>query len=175
MKPETERRWLRRWSGGLLVSILVWVPAAGAERFPGTRVLVLGQRGVMVQYAIVGAKKRLEHPACAELLSEFHASDGLPLSAHVSLAPAEYLSTLWFVDGDDDRRCQMSGGPIAFTAPGHQVIYVCGSHFVRKYLQNHVYAEVILIHEMLHAAGLGENPPTSDQISRRAMAQCASA
>jgi hypothetical protein len=128
----------------------------------------------MVQYAIAGAKKRLEHPACAEMLAEFHAPDGLPLAAHISLAPAEYLSTLWFVDGDDDRRCRTSAGLIAFTAPGHPVIYVCSSRFAFKYLNNQRYAEVLLIHEMLHAAGLGENPPTSDQISRVAMARCAS-
>ena len=127
----------------------------------------------MVRYALLGAKQRLEHPACAELLAQFHGSDGLPLAAHILLAPTEYLSSLWFVDGDDDRRCRTTGA-IAFTAPGHPVIYMCSSHFARKYLQNQLYAEVILIHEMLHAAGLGENPPTSDQITRAAMARCAS-
>jgi hypothetical protein len=174
MKAATARRWLRRWSGALLVSVLVWAPAAGAEGDQGTRVLIPGQTGVMVRHALLGAKHRLEHPACAELLAEFHASDGLPLTAHILLTPSEYLSSLWFVDGDDDRSCRTSGAPIAFTAPGHPVIFVCSSHFARKYLQNQFYAEVILIHEMLHAAGLGENPPSSNQISRATMARCAS-
>jgi hypothetical protein len=174
MKPTTGWWWLRRWSGGLLISVLVWAPAAGAEAVPGTRVLISGQTGLMVRNALLEAKQRLEHPACAELLAEFHGSDGLPLTAHILLTPTEYLSSLWFVDGDDDRRCRIWGAPIAFTAPGHPVIYVCSSHFARKYLQNQFYAEVILIHEMLHAAGLGENPPTSDQISRAAKARCAS-
>jgi len=174
MKTETARRWVRRWTGGFLVSIFIGVPPIGAESVAATRVLLRGQTGLMVQYAIVGAKKRLQHPACAEMLAEFHAADGLPLAAHISLAPAEYLSTLWFVAGDDDWRCRTSGGPIAFTAPGHTVIYVCSSRFVFKYLDNQRYAEVLLIHEMLHAAGLGENPPTSDEISRVAMARCAS-
>jgi hypothetical protein len=174
MKQARARRWLRRWSSGFLVSVLVCVPAVGAEGIPATRVLVRGQAGLMVQYAVLGAKRRLEHPACAVLLAEFHASDGLPLTAHISLTPAEFLSTLWFVDGDADRRCTPSGGPIAFTAPGHPVIYVCSTHFAHKYLQSQLYAEVVLIHEMLHAAGLGENPPTSNQISRTAMARCAS-
>ena len=173
MKPATARRWLRRWSGGFLISVLVWGPAVGADGVPGPRVRVAGQSGLMIRYALLGARKRLEHAACAALLAEFHGPDGLPLTAHISLPPTEYLSSLWFVDGDD-RRCETPGSPIAFTAPGHPVIYVCGSHFARKYLQNQLYAEVILIHEMLHAAGLGENPPTSDQISRAAMARCAS-
>ena len=174
MKPVIERQWLRRWIGGFLVSILVWAPGVKAEGVPGTRVLVSGHIGLMVQYALLGAKKRLEHAACAELLAEFHASDGLPLTAHVLLAPTDYLSTLWFVDGDDDRRCRTTAAPIAFTAPGHPVIFVCGSHFARKYLQNQRYAEILLIHEMLHTAGLGENPPTSNQISGVAMARCGS-
>ena len=173
MKPATAGRWLRRWSGRFVVSVLVWATAASAEGVPGTRVLVSGQTGLMVRYALLGAKQRLEHPACAELLTEFHASDGLPLTAHMVLTPTEFLSSLWFVDGDNDRRCSATSRPIAFAAPGHPVIYVCGRHFARKYLQNQTYAEVILIHEMLHAAGLGENPPTSDQISRTAMARCA--
>ena len=173
MKPVTGRRWLRRWIGGFLASVLVWAPVAGAEKVPGTRVLLPGPAGLMVQYALLGAKRRLERPACAELLVEFHGSDGLPLNAHLSLAPTEYLNTLWFVDGDNDRRCRTTRA-IAFTAPGHPVIFVCGSHFARKYLQNQSYAEVVLIHEMLHTAGLGENPPTSDQISRVAMSRCAS-
>jgi hypothetical protein len=69
---------------------------------------------------------------------------------------------------------QNIGRADCLTAPGYSVIYVCSRHFARKYLQNQFYAEVILIHEMLHAAGLGENPPTSDQISRAAKARCAS-
>jgi hypothetical protein len=174
MNPVIRRQWLRRWIGGFLVSILVWAPVAKAEGVPTTRVLVRGQIGLMVQFALLGAKKRLEHPACGALLAEFHASDGLPLNAHVSLAPTDYLSTLWFVDGDDDRRCRTTVAPIAFTAPGHPVIFVCGSHFARKYLQNQRYAEILLIHEMLHTAGLGENPPTSNQISGVAMARCGS-
>ena len=174
MKPVIGRQWLRRWIGGFLVSILVWAPVAKAEGVPRTRVLVPGQIGLMVQYALLGAKKRLEHHACAELLAEFHASDGLPLNAHMSLAPTDYLSTLWFVDGDDDLRCRTTVAPIAFTAPGHPVVFVCASHFARKYLQNQKYAEILLIHEMLHTAGLGENPPTSNQISGMAMARCGS-
>jgi hypothetical protein len=174
MKPASARRWLRRWSGGFLIGVLLWAPAAGAERVQSTRILVPGQTGLMVQYAVLGAKKRLERPACAELLAEFHAADGLPLTAHIVLSPSEYLSSLWFVDGDNDPSCRRAGAPIAFTAPGHSVIYVCSRHFARKYLQNQLYAEVILIHEMLHAAGLGENPPSSDHISRVTMARCAS-
>jgi len=39
--------------------------------------------------------------------------------------------------------------------------------------RNRPYAEITVIHEVLHAAGLGENPPTSEHISRVAWAKCA--
>jgi len=138
-------------------------------------VLIAGPIGPIVQSAIIGATERLEHPVCARLLTEFHAPDGLPLAVHLSqlsVTPAEYLRTLWFVDGDDLSLCHQSPGPIAFTTRGNRVVYVCGTHFVSMYMRNRPYAEVLVIHEMLHAAGLGENPPSSDEISRTAMARC---
>jgi hypothetical protein len=168
---------LRRWGGGFLVSVLLLAPVVQAAGARHTRVLIKGQTGVIVQHAITGAVQRLERPACAGLLTEFHASDGLPLAAHLSehsVTPPEYLRTLWFADGDDQSRCDQIHGPVAFTAPGHPVVFVCGRHFVSTYKRNPLYAEILVIHEMLHAAGLGENPPSSEQISRTAMARCSS-
>jgi len=33
-------------------------------------------------------------------------------------------------------------------------------------------AEAVIIHETLHSLGLGENPPTSDEITRRVFSRC---
>src|SRR5262245_2847839 len=178
MKQAQTRRWLRQWAGGFLGSML-WLSAGlGASGVHGNRVLIQGRAGYIVQTALTGAQKRLAHPACAGLLNEFQASDGAPLAERVtglSLTPPEYLGTLWFTDADNLKRCHAIGGPIAFTAPGHTVVFVCAEHFIRMYERNAAYAEVLLIHEMLHAAGLGENPPTSDHISQVAMARCSAA
>ena len=177
MKQARTGRWLRQWTGGFLGSLLLLSAGAGAAGVRGTHVLIGGQAGFMLETAIAGAKKRLEHPTCAGLLTEFQTSDGVPLAAHVSdllLTPPEYLGTLWFADADNLTRCHTAGGPIAFTAPGHPVVFVCGAHFVRMYERNRSYAEILVIHEMLHAAGLGENPPTSEHISQITMARCAS-
>ena len=168
---------LRRWGGGFLVSVLLLGPVVQAAGVPQTRVLIKGQTGVIVQHVITGAMQRLERPACAGLLTEFQAADGLPLAMHVSersVSAPEYLRTLWFADGDGQNLCHQVHGPVAFTAPGHSVVYVCGLHFVSTYQRNPKYAEILVIHEMLHAAGLGENPPSSEQISRTAMARCSS-
>src|SRR5215831_1795392 len=168
MNQPTTGSCVRRWSGGFLVSVLLLGPVVQAAGVRQTHVLIKGQTGVIVRQAIAAATKRLERPACAGLLTEFQASDGLPLAAHLaerSVTPAEYLSTLWFADGDDQRLCRQVAGPVAFTAPGHPVVYICGMHFLSTYRRNPRYAEILVIHEMLHAAGLGENPPSSEQIS----------
>jgi hypothetical protein len=159
------------------VNVLLLGPAVHAAGGRQTRVLIKGQIGVIVQHVIAGAMQRLERPSCAGLLTEFQASDGLPLSVHVaerSVSAPEYLRTLWFADGDGQSQCRQGHGPVAFTAPGSSVIYVCGLHFVSMYERNQRYAEILVIHEMLHAAGLGENPPSSEQISRTALARCSS-
>jgi hypothetical protein len=178
MTQARTRRWLRRWAGGFLGSAL-WLSAGlGASGVHDNRVLIQGLPGFVVQTAIAGAKKRLEHPACAGLLTEFQSSDGVPLAERLtglSLTPPEYLSTLWFTDADNLKKCYGSAGPIAFTAPGHPVVFICGQHFVRMYGRNPRYAEILLIHEMLHAAGLGENPPTSEHISQVALLRCSAA
>lgn len=176
MNQPTTGYCLRRWGGGFLVSALLLGPAVQAAGVQQNHVLIKGQTGVIVQHVIAGAMQRLERPSCAGLLTEFQASDGLPLAAHVSersgSAP-EYLRTLWFADADGQSQCH-GHGPVAFTAPGHSVVYVCGVHFVSMYQRNPRYAEILVIHEMLHAAGLGENPPSSEQISQTAMARCSS-
>jgi hypothetical protein len=39
-------------------------------------------------------------------------------------------------------------------------------------MENPTLAEAMVIHEMLHTLGLGENPPTTFEITDRVMARC---
>ena len=57
----------------------------------------------------------------------------------------------------------------AFTVRGSGVVFVCGRNFAR---QGPRLQENALIHEMLHSLGLGENPPSSKQISRQVEKRC---
>jgi hypothetical protein len=59
---------------------------------------------------------------------------------------------------------------MAFTHPGAQVIRVCGRQFRDHDSES---ATIIVIHEFLHTLGLGENPPTSQEITARVAARCA--
>jgi hypothetical protein len=61
---------------------------------------------------------------------------------------------------------------LAVTRPGNRVVFVCGARFQKEMSRNSRNAEAIVIHELLHSLGLGENPPSSDHITARVRAQC---
>ena len=74
-----------------------------------------------------------------------------------SLGIREYLDRVLFYDAPS-AVCQ--GATLAgMTEAGSRVIRVCGSRFARAMTENARYAEGVVIHEMLHSLGLGENPP----------------
>jgi chorismate mutase len=55
--------------------------------------------------------------------------------------------------------------------PGSRVVAVCGRRFTNPSL-SHEAREMIIIHELLHALGLGENPPTIEAITRQVTERC---
>ena len=63
-----------------------------------------------------------------------------------------------------DRRVSM-----AFTQIGSTVVSVCLRPFT---LLPHAEQEAVLIHEMLHSLGLGENPPESVAITAQVLKRC---
>jgi hypothetical protein len=60
----------------------------------------------------------------------------------------------------------------AFTGPGRKVVHVCSSRFARRFERQTRAAELIVIHEMLHTLGLGENPPSTRQITEQVTRRC---
>ncbi len=85
---------------------------------------------------------------------------------------AEYLHEMWFLDASDATPCRRDEALVAYTSPGLRVIYVCGARFVSLFRLTDRLAELLIIHEFLHSLGLGENPPTSDQITRQVVRRC---
>jgi hypothetical protein len=61
---------------------------------------------------------------------------------------------------------------LAFTEVGSQVIRVCGGQFRDRFLRQRSNTEIIIIHEFLHTLGLGENPPSSQAITRQVALRC---
>jgi hypothetical protein len=143
------------------------VPATG-----GARVLEFrSQRArFWLAQAIEGAARRLRSPECRRVFWDFKDASGNLLETNLirfAAHPADYLlKFVWFADGSHESQCK--GRIAAFTEPGSRVVFVCGRHFEKKSRET----ELQIIHEILHSLGLGENPPSSDKITRQVAARC---
>jgi len=138
----------------------------------GTARLALAGHRYAVARAIQAAKEQLAEPGCQALLDEFADAGGRPLRAALAeqdVAFADYPSRVFFYDAPE-WACR--GGNLAVTQPGSRAIFVCGARFQKAMAKNSRNAEAIVIHELLHSLGLGENPPSSDYITSRVRARC---
>ena len=128
----------------------------------------------LVERAIDGAKQRLFHPKCQQVLTHFRDGNGHPLLANLTngKSPAEYLDEMWFVDGRDTPTCQRGDHIAAYTSPGSRVVFVCWARYHSPNILATSDAEIVIIHELLHSLGLGENPPSSKEISSQVMRRC---
>jgi hypothetical protein len=130
----------------------------------------------LVNRAIAGAKQLLADPECQQVFADFQDASGNSLLANLSAtgqSPAEYLDGIWFIDASRALPCQRGDLLVAYTSPGHRVVYVCGSRFVHPIFRlDQRLAELLIIHELLHSLGLGENPPTSSQITKQVARRC---
>jgi hypothetical protein len=127
-------------------------------------------------WALHSAAEQLAQPACEAVLSDFTAEDGRPLQEKLEamgLTPAGYLPFILFRDGSNLSTCTRSDSVIAFTAPGHRVVYLCTRRFQDLWRRDPRTARAVVIHEALHTLGLGENPPSSLQITRTVRHRCA--
>jgi predicted Zn-dependent protease with MMP-like domain len=137
-----------------------------ADRTPA-RVLVTG--------AAARAAAKLRRPECREVLSDFRDTAGRRLSEVVEergLGVEEFFASLVFVDGRPTPLCQR-GNVAAGANPGTVFVGVCKETFARVQAEDPGLAANVLIHEMLHALGLGEDDPaTSEEITRQVGKRC---
>jgi hypothetical protein len=123
--------------------------------------------------ALDGAQQLLAQPACVEGLSAFRDEAGHPLEERLTALSVDYqtyLGMVYFMDGSRETRC--TTGAFAFTAPGSRVVRLCVEQLKRTSQQDQMHTIANFIHEMLHTLGLGENPPTSEEITRRVIDAC---
>lgn len=124
-------------------------------------------------HALRGAARQLERPECEGLLDEFADAGNRSLRAALQaegLTVDELLSRVLFYDATP-AACR-SSALAGMDAPGDRVVRVCGRRFQQTMSQSRDHAEAIVIHELLHALGLGENPPSSDYITTRVKVRC---
>jgi hypothetical protein len=129
-----------------------------------------------VNQAVRGAYRRLGEPRCQAVLSDFTEPSGRTLKETLDaegLSPQDHLNRLLFYEGPSASDCRLPG-VLAFTRPGSRVIYICTSWFQEAFALNPTRAEAVIIHEVLHSLGLGENPPRSRDITARILERCTS-
>jgi len=127
-----------------------------------------------VTRVLARASHRLERPECQRIYREFRDTSGRPLQEALDtkgLSGADYLGTLLFYDGMDHRRCERAE-TLAFTVPHGSVVFLCTRQFTLAAVHDPRLAEAALIHESLHGLGLGENPPSSAEITARVLSRC---
>jgi hypothetical protein len=166
-----ERRTGRVASAVLLGSYL---GAGYAMAEPYQRLTGRGEAGSSVRRALDGARERLARKGCDGVLDEFTDASGQTLRANLdalSLTPSDYLEYLVFFDAGGEGRCRATR-VLAMTTPGSRAVFVCGDRFVKMGRHDQRYTEMVLIHEALHTLGLGENPPSSANITARVLARC---
>ena len=61
---------------------------------------------------------------------------------------------------------------LAFANVGKRDVFICGTRLWQTYRSNPTYVEALIIHEMMHTLGLGENPPSSLEINARVLKRC---
>jgi hypothetical protein len=147
---------------------------SGDDGFALRSQLPPGAQHAALRRAVMGARQRLGRPECQRLFSEFLDRAGRPLQQKLDAqgwTPASYLGLIVFADGTRLRRCQ-DPNIFAMTDPGSRVVYVCGRQFAFVDGNNPSQTEAFLIHEELHSLGLGENPPSSKEITARVLTMC---
>jgi hypothetical protein len=156
----------------LLQLALTAAPASGGAQ-AGLRPLPTLEART-VEFAREGAMRRLREPGCRALLDEFRDAEGRPLSSKLAafgVSADQYLAMVPFLDGTQRPLCR-SGQSQLLTMRGVARVLVC-KPFLETVDRNRVSAEVYVIHEMLHTLGLGENPPSSLEITQRVTHRCA--
>jgi hypothetical protein len=118
-----------------------------------------------------GARARLGDPRCLAVLQDFESVNGGRLDLvlrSTGRTAQEQLDLLELESGLGRPGC--SRGQLAFTRIGSTVVSICLRPFT---LLRPRKQEAVLIHEMLHSLGLGENPPESVAITERVLERCA--
>ena len=168
---------------GLASAVLFLFPVSAAPAQEGSKTFAAAltlhppRLDPVVTAAVLEAHRRLEESRCRELFRDFEDAAGRTPQENldaIGLTGQSYLGWLWFVDGSGQSRCGESE-VLAFTVPGSRVIYYCGDRFRRQVSRRGLgVLAVAILHEELHSLGVGENPPSSLEITRRVEFRCGS-
>ena len=146
----------------------------GLERPADNVRIPTAAQALSVRRALHRASRTLAKPDCQQIFQEFRDEAGRPLQERLDAegrSGAGHLATLLFYDGSAQPRCR-SPRTFVVTLPGSRIVLVCTTQFTDLVGRDPRLAAGLLIHEELHALGLGENPPSSSEITARVMFRC---
>jgi hypothetical protein len=165
MAPRLKCAWM------LVLAVTAVTTSGTAADVASFRVRIAGSRHAQsLQLALAGAHERLGRPECRRLFSDYADEKGHPLQERLDtfgFSGQEFLRYIGFYEGYGHRRCGQTQ-VLAFTQPGSLAVRVCPQ--IAK--QDREVVELVLIHELLHSLGLGENPPSSAEITRQVTRRC---
>ena len=124
-----------------------------------------------LRMARVRARERLGRPGCQAVLADFEAVTGQRLDEVLRASgrtAQEQLDLLVFESGLGRPLCDRRVS-LAFTQIHSPVVSICLRPFT---LLRRADQDAVLIHEMLHSLGLGENPPESVAITAQVLKRC---
>jgi hypothetical protein len=156
------------------------IPEAGSAKDQRQHPSLSAWDAGAVNRALALASDRLREPECQRLFDDFEDGRGRPLREkldELGLDGPAYLQTIAFRNGDSARPCRTEH-VLMVAYPGRRDVYVCAttgraaSRLALTLERNPHLAEFSLIHEMLHTLGLGENPPTSREITHQVKRRC---
>jgi hypothetical protein len=147
-------------------------PVVGRNAWPGVHIPdpVALQAG---RQALDEARELLAKPRCMSVLDEYADREGRTLSDRLEILGVDvetYITMVEFIDDTRDRSCVE--GVLGFARPGRPVVHLCIDEFKRMWQRDPRYVVAALIHELLHTLGLGENPPSTQDITRRVVQLC---
>lgn len=161
----------RSWCAWIAVAAVLLAGSAAADEPAAFRVrLPPSRRADQVRTAIEVAHARLAHPECQRLFTDFADQAGRPLQHRLDtlgLTGQQFLTYVGFYEGYAHTQCRREY-VMAFTQPGSLAVRVCPG---LTGLGDEM-ASFIVLHEMLHALGLGERPPSSLEITRQVQKRC---
>ena len=123
--------------------------------------------------AIDLALAKLSRPECSGVYEDFRLQNGVTprrVLDGLGMTPSELLESLVFIDGSWDGVCR-KGRAALTTTPGSRVIHVCQG-FAQLQSRDPERSAYLIIHESLHVLGLGEDPPSSSEITQRVERRC---
>lgn len=127
-----------------------------------------------VAEAVRGASVKLESARCRAVFSDFRDGRGRTLAevlADLGESPESYLHLITFYEGSGLSWCA-DHDALAKTMIGSRAVFICGARFEEERRRVPGLAAAVIIHEELHSLGLGENPPTSTEITFAVLARC---